>query len=108
MESPQSVQPGAAIYRDIKRLDADTELIRKYGNRAVAHMSTRPLPAVTFDDLGGAVDDVVKMFARWSTILTGSLYYVDDRLPGDWKHPFRCVLFSGAFDHVPSEVRPPD
>jgi hypothetical protein len=94
------------IFRDIKRLGEETQHVREYANRAVAHISKKKLPRVTFEDLERAVDDVIDMFGRWSTIVAGGWHYIDGRIGGDWKHPFRTALFPGPFDDLPPELRP--
>lgn len=87
------VPPDQVVFQDIKRLKADTSVVKDYGDKVIAHLSRQKLSEpLTLDRLEKAVDDVVDLFRHWSIIIAGSDHYVGAAVDGDWRLPFAQTL----------------
>jgi len=58
------------VKADLNNLSAETEKVRAYIEKAVAHRMESPVASVTFDEFDAAVDAVQKMIKKYYLLLT--------------------------------------
>lgn len=80
------------LKRDMKRLEKDTNRIRKFANKWIAHcdINRTSLQVPTYKDVNRALSDVDTLFCKYWLLLTrGGMSTRKPVLQYDWKEPLR-------------------
>lgn len=77
---------------DMKRLDKDTNRIRKFANKYIAHcdINRTNLQVPTYEDVNKVLSDVDSLFCKyWLLLKRGGLSTRKPSIPYDWEEPLR-------------------
>lgn len=78
------------IADDLAALGRQTEVVRRYANKRVAHYDERgPTTIPTFEDLDDALDVILGLFRRYLAVLRCLDFAGDPEFTHDWKVIFR-------------------
>lgn len=80
------------VKRDMKRLEKDTNRIRKFANKWIAHcdINRTSLQVPTYKDVNRALSDVDRLFCKYWLLLTrGGMTTRKLSIMYDWKEPLR-------------------
>ncbi|HXC77097.1 MAG TPA: hypothetical protein VNU19_08590, partial [Candidatus Acidoferrum sp.] len=78
------------VASDQRRLSDQSQSIRTYVNRRLAHFDKKPPPVPNFDDLDAAIDTLGSLFHKYNLLLTGADRAFMEPIPQyDWLAPFR-------------------
>jgi hypothetical protein len=81
------------IQADLEALRSDTERVREWATRTVAHIDRRGATSPTFGELDTAIAHATEAFRKYGILLTGNDYAVDGNEPDlAWREPLKHMF----------------
>lgn len=95
---------------DLQTLRDESEKVKDYVDRHLAHMDRQPLPASdlpTLDEVHDAVDVIGELFSKYSNLFTaGSWAFLEPVVQYDWKAVFRVPWMKPGSGLIPGPPGP--